>query len=323
MSSELQVSVLIPAYNEEQFIADCVESVDEQQIESSLEIVVCDDCSTDSTSEILERQLDQIDQLRVISNESNQGVITTSNKLLAEARGTYFVRIDADSVMKPGTLAAILDELEAGHPLFFGRVDVQNTTYLHPTAAKVGKLRGRSTWYGGACIAGHIDRFVKSGGFDDEMVGAEAQELKQRSKTLDWSVGYLNDCGVNSNFPTGLWPVLYRKFDSARSHIRQYKNTPEQFSLWEIRGPVFWTVFISISLVSLIFPLLWTAALGTLLMPLHQYGRDAPLAVSISNRRSFFLLYPLYEAGSGVARTVGVWTSIGTLLEIILQKYLR
>lgn len=316
------VSVLIPAYNEEAYIKSCVKSISNQDTSFPYEIVVCDDGSTDQTENILAQMTETIDQLRIIKNEQNEGLIYSCNQLLAKARGTYFVKIDADSVMRPETLAIIHSKVTDGHPLVFGHIDVKNTSYLHPAACQVGKIRERSTWYGGACIAGHRKRFVESGGFNQQMIAAEDQELKQRAKTLDWSIAYLDKAGVESNFPTALRPVLYRKYDSSRSHIRQYKNNPEEFNLWEIRGPVFWTTFVVGGLTSIVFPVLTLLSLALLVVPLYQYVRDAPLAVSVSGRPSFLLLYPLYEAVGGIVRMFGLWSDLDVLMEIIFKKYL-
>jgi glycosyltransferase involved in cell wall biosynthesis len=316
------VSVLIPAYNEEAYIESCLKSISKQDTSFPYEIVVCDDASTDRTADILSRKTETIDQLSVIANEQNEGIIYSCNKLLSNARGTYFIRIDADSVMKPGTLSTIHSKVTDGYPLVFGHIDVKNTSRLHPAACQVGKIRERSTWYGGACIAGHHEQFVESGGFDQQMIAAEDQELKQRAKTLDWSVAYLDEAGVESNFPTALRPVFYRKYDSSRSHIRQYKNNPEDFTLWEIRGPIFWTMFVVLGLSSVVLPVLTLLSLALLVVPLYQYVHDAPLAASVSGRPSFLLLYPLYEAAGGIVRMFGLWSDMEILVDIVSEKYL-
>lgn len=316
------VSILIPAYNEEAYIESCIKSISSQDTSFRYEIVVCDDCSTDATPQILER-LDQIiSELRTITNDINRGIIKTCNRLIETARGKYFVRIDADSRLIPHSLERIQSNLMGGYSLVFGKIEVKNTNYLHPAAAQVGKLKGRSTWYGGACFACDTQAFIDSGAFDEEMIGAEVQELKQRAQRLDWSVAYLDEAGVESNFPTALRPVLYRKYDSTRSHIRQYKNDPEEFNLWEVRGPMFWTIFIIVGLTSIILPILTLLSIILLVVPFHQYVRDAPLAASVSGRRSFLLLYPLYEAVGGIVRMFGLWSDIDVLVNVMFKKYM-
>lgn len=322
MPSETDISVLIPAYNEEEYIADCVRSVASQSISATVEIVVCDDCSTDETPAILNRLQGEVDRLRLLRNDENRGIIGTRNRLLEAAKGEFFVQIDADSTMEPGTLSAIDASLSSGNHLVFCRVDVKNTRYLHPAATKVAKLHGRGTWYGGACFASIINMFVESGKFDEEMIGAEVQELKQRAEAKGWDVAYLDDVGVESNFPTAVLPIFWRKFDSARSHVRQYEHTPKQFDLWEIRGPAFWTSVTALAICSLIYPPLLSLVLMLFAVPLVQYSRDAPLAASVSGRRSFLVLYPAYQIAGGLARTVGIWTTTGTTIRIVSQKYL-
>jgi hypothetical protein len=92
---------------------------------------------------------------------------------LNSSDGQFFVQIDADSMMQTGTLSALYKKLIAGKQLVFGKIDVKNIAHLHPTAAKVGKIRGRGTCFGGACFASVTQEFIDSGGFNKEMIGAE------------------------------------------------------------------------------------------------------------------------------------------------------
>lgn len=321
-SNEVAVSVIIPAYNEQEYIRDCVMSVVRQQGEVDLEVLVCDDASSDETQTTLASLKEDYDIITILRNSRNKGIIETVNRLTEAANGDFLLRIDADSVLLPGTVQAMYDAFDAGKELVFGRIEVKNTRYLHPAAAAIGKMQGRGTWYGGACIG--IDRaeFLRTGGFKQSMVGAEVQELKQRASAHSWSVARLDDYGVESNFPTELWPVLRRKFDSGRTHINQYVEEPQSYTLWELRGPMFWTFLLSLGAGSVLVPPLAVVALLIFLIPVYQYSGDAKLAAEISGRRSFVALYPLYQILAGVLRTLGVWTAIDNVFALLWKKYL-
>lgn len=316
------ISVIIPAYNEQEYIQDCIKSVLNQESELTVEIIVCDDDSTDKTQKVLKLLERNESNLRVLQNEENKGIISTVNRLTTAASGDFLLRIDADSILLPGTLQAMYTEFNNGDELVFGRIDVNNIRHLHPTAAAIGKRRGRGTWYGGACFGVDRTEFLSTGGFKDSMIGAEVQELKQRAESHNWTVARLENHGVKSNFPVDIYPVFRRKFDSGRTHINQYIDSPEGYNIWELRGPLFWTIIIFLTISSIFVPYLSFVVVSLSLIPLYQYLVDARLAVEISGRKSFLVLYPAYQIIGAILRTLGVWTSIYKISILLRKKYL-
>lgn len=104
------VSVLIPAYNEEDAIADAVASVDRQTYEGEMEIIVTDDGSTDRTWEILQKLTEWYPNLRVFTKE-NEGVCHTNNHSLQHATGDVIVRIDSDGALDPTAIEEAIKPL--------------------------------------------------------------------------------------------------------------------------------------------------------------------------------------------------------------------
>lgn len=92
------ISVLIPVYNCERYIQDAVESVINQTYKN-LEIIIDNDCSTDSTLDILLNLERRDNRIKIISNESNLGYLRTFNKLLRHANGQYISFLDADDLL--------------------------------------------------------------------------------------------------------------------------------------------------------------------------------------------------------------------------------
>ena len=322
-TTETDLSVIIPAYNEGEYIGECLESVLTQKADVDYNVFVCDDRSTDNTAEIVRRIEDGRQNVHLIQHSENKGIIDTVKTLTDAADGDFLLRIDADSVLIPGTLQAMYDAFDGGADLVFGRIEVKNTTHLHPAAAAVGKSRGRSTWYGGACIGVDRAKFVTTGGFKESMVGAEVQELKQRARDRGWEVARLDEYGVKSNFPVKLRPVLRRKFDSGRTHVNQYIGSPDTYSIWELRGPIFWTTFFIVGAGSLLFTPLSVLSAIMILIPISQYIRDARLAAKISGQRSFLLLYTVYQIVGAILRTFGVWRNIDTVFDLLMKKYIQ
>ncbi|WP_421862692.1 glycosyltransferase [Motiliproteus sp.] len=101
------VSVVIPSYNSRPYIAEAIDSVRVQQVES-LELVIVDDGSTDGSVDYI-RQI--APEARVIS-QANAGAAAARNHGVREARGRYIAFLDADDVWVPGKLQAQLQVLE-------------------------------------------------------------------------------------------------------------------------------------------------------------------------------------------------------------------
>jgi GT2 family glycosyltransferase len=96
------VSVLLPAYNAQQYVLQSVQSILAQTFED-FELLIVDDCSTDATPAILASIAD--DRLRVIRNEPNLGVVGSLNRAMRAARGRYVARADADDFCLPTRFA--------------------------------------------------------------------------------------------------------------------------------------------------------------------------------------------------------------------------
>lgn len=89
------VSVILPCHNAGAFLESALQSVLDQTYRH-LEVLAIDDGSTDRTRAILERMAALDARVRVLINERNQGLIPTLNRGVAEARGAYIARMDAD-----------------------------------------------------------------------------------------------------------------------------------------------------------------------------------------------------------------------------------
>jgi len=91
----LKITVLMPVYNNENTVAEAVESVLGQSFHD-FELLVIDDGSNDRTPELLSRYCDS--RLRVIRNVRNLKIVQSLNRGLDEARGDYIARMDGDDI---------------------------------------------------------------------------------------------------------------------------------------------------------------------------------------------------------------------------------
>ena len=95
------VSVVIPMYNAEKYIVECLDSVLAQTLQN-YEVILVNDCSTDGSRKIAESYLEKFDgRLAIYDNEKNSGPSATRNNGLKISRGEYVFFLDADDLIVP------------------------------------------------------------------------------------------------------------------------------------------------------------------------------------------------------------------------------
>lgn len=94
------VSVIIPCYNVEQYISECLNSVF-AQTHSPLEIICIDDCSTDNTLSVLQSIQTKHPEIILLHNEENKGSSYSRNRGLSIAKGEWIQFLDADDLLLP------------------------------------------------------------------------------------------------------------------------------------------------------------------------------------------------------------------------------
>lgn len=107
--AEPLVTVSMPAFNSERYIAEAIESVLAQTYQN-FELVIFDDGSTDRTREIIDRFNDS--RIVKIYSDRNQGLIAARNNIARVARGKYLALLDADDRALPDRFAIQVNFLE-------------------------------------------------------------------------------------------------------------------------------------------------------------------------------------------------------------------
>src|ERR1035437_9267548 len=104
------VSVIIPVYNMQEFLAQTIESVLSTTY-SSFEVIIVDDGSTDDSLRIANEYSDKDKRIRVLSQQ-NSGVSTARNHAIREAFGKYILPVDADNLLSPDYIESAVAVLE-------------------------------------------------------------------------------------------------------------------------------------------------------------------------------------------------------------------
>ena len=110
----MKISVIVPVYNVEQYLARCLDSI-LAQTNHDYEIICVNDCSPDNSSAILSEYASKHpDRIKVITNEVNLGLGLSREKALEVACGEFVMFIDSDDYIKPDYLQHYLDATNDG-----------------------------------------------------------------------------------------------------------------------------------------------------------------------------------------------------------------
>ena len=102
-------SIIIPAYNAEKYLPECLASVDAQTFKD-YEVVIVDDGSTDETAYIADTYADSKSNVTVLHRE-NQGPLPARRAGLKISRGQYAVFVDSDDGLHPEALQCIYEQM--------------------------------------------------------------------------------------------------------------------------------------------------------------------------------------------------------------------
>lgn len=141
MTQPPRVSVVIPCFNAERFIAATLRSV-YAQTGTALEVIVVDDGSTDGSAALVQREFPQLRLIR----RANGGVAAARNAGIAAATGDWVAFCDADDIWLPGKLQAQFDAISAapGCRMSYTAWFIWHSAEPEPTPALLADLANRA-----------------------------------------------------------------------------------------------------------------------------------------------------------------------------------
>lgn len=104
----MNISLIIPVYNVESYILQCLHSVTCQTFQDGVECILIDDCGTDNSIEIANDFIHKYQgpiNFRIIHHEQNRGLSAARNTGIQAAQGDYILFLDSDDELLPGCLA--------------------------------------------------------------------------------------------------------------------------------------------------------------------------------------------------------------------------
>lgn len=109
-----RISVLMPAYNSEKYIAESIESILNQSFKD-FEFIIINDGSTDGTAKIIKEYAKNDSRIRFVNHSKNKGLIGVLNEGLGLATGEYIARMDSDDISLPSRFEKQIAYMDA-HP---------------------------------------------------------------------------------------------------------------------------------------------------------------------------------------------------------------
>lgn len=110
----LRLSIIVPFYNVEQYIAQCLDSIYRQDIpEDEYEVICVDDCSPDGSLAIVESYARQHKNIQIVKNQINRKLGGARNAGLEVASGRYVMYIDSDDLLEDNMLGTICSVAES------------------------------------------------------------------------------------------------------------------------------------------------------------------------------------------------------------------
>lgn len=109
-----EISIIIPVYNVEEYVMECLDSVLKQQFDS-YEVICVDDASTDGSAAIVDEYAKNNEKITLLHHTENLGLSAARNTGIQNAKGKYLLFVDSDDVIMPNTLEELYRTAEKNH----------------------------------------------------------------------------------------------------------------------------------------------------------------------------------------------------------------
>lgn len=231
------ISIIIPVYNVEKYLRECLDSAI-CQTSPDIEIICINDGSNDDSLKILEEYANH-DQRVIIVDKFNGGLSSARNAGLDIARGKYVLFLDSDDFIDTELCARTFEKAEAlsADIVFFNALpftrQALSTQCFFKYPALSGVFRPRdipliltqvSAWnrlYRRELI-GNV-RFIEGLYFEDQPFSAEINILAQRAGLIDYPLYYYrrdNPASITGDYQTAMG--IFSSFDALKQVLRKY-----------------------------------------------------------------------------------------------------
>ena len=170
-----QISIVLPVYNGEKYLAKSIESILKQTFED-WELIIVDDCSTDSTAHIIAKYMQKDARIKMIHNKINQNLPGSLNIGFEKATGEYLTWTSDDNMYLPDALHVMYEQLSKDEKLYMVCADMK---WIDEHGKVIGSAKSfdeKSIYVTnliGACFLYKKEVLEGIGGYDSEMLYVE------------------------------------------------------------------------------------------------------------------------------------------------------
>ena len=215
------VSAILPAHNEQEFIAGCIASVFNCRHPTGLlEILVVDHASTDATKDLANRAGATVLELK------GGRIGAVRNAGLRAARGEYVAFVDGDCLVPETWLRSAIRILESdasigavGGPCLSPNTGSWVERSLAPCYVRPGIVKRAKTLATSSFIA-RATLLKEIGQFDESLISGEDDDISNRIRQRGLELAWASDCHIIHNgYPRTLWEVVKKEIWHGSNHI--------------------------------------------------------------------------------------------------------
>ncbi len=229
------ISVIVPTYNSQKTIEECVQAILNQKVPEEFELIIVDDASKDDTEKILEKYSNKIIYLK---NKKNKGPAFSRNIGAKKAKGKIVVFTDSDCIaaknwlsemIKPfedEKVAAVQGAYKTKQKELIARFSQEEIEQRYELLRKAKNL----DWVGSYSAAYSKNIFLEEGGFDESfpIASGEDPDLSFRVAKKGHKIVFNEKAIVYHTHPNNLGWYLRTKFFRAYYRVILYKKHPQK-----------------------------------------------------------------------------------------------
>lgn len=321
MTDEITVSVVMPVYNEEQYIEKCVDSLLLQDYPiDKMEWIFVDGCSKDRTVEILNRYQEKYPTLIKVYNNPHKIVPYAMNIGIAASKGRYIVRLDAHADYATDYISKCIYYLEnTGAENVGGVAETKANGFMGNAIAKMlsSKFGVGNSQFRTNGESGYVDTvpfgafkrevFSKYGGYDERLVRNQDNEMNFRIRKNGGKIYLSNDIHLSYYCRDSIKGISTMARKNGMWNVITMKLCPGSMGLRHFIPFAFVLSIIGLALLSCLHPM-FAILLGAelSLYLLLDVLFSVKQAGTIKEFFALLILFPIFHIAYGFGSMVGI-----------------
>lgn len=327
MKKDINVSVVMPVYNEEKFIAKCIDSLLLQDYpKDDMEWIFVDGCSKDKTVDIINEYAQKYPDLIKVYNNPDKIVPFAMNIGISNSVGKYIVRLDAHADYAPDYISKCIHYLKT--------TDAENVGGLAETKAKgfmggaIAKMLSSRFGVGNSQFrtggdSGYVDTvpfgafkrevFSKYGGYDERLVRNQDNEMNYRIRKNGGKIYLSNDIRLSYYCRDTVKGITKMANANGKWNVITMKLCPGAMGLRHFIPLTFVLSVVGLALLGILHFIFWLALAAEMLLYIALDAFfSAKQASSVKEFFTLLMLFPVFHVAYGIGSLKGIFACLGT-----------